>query len=111
MTTWDISPVTHSSSGTKLFLLQRQAARPVWSKTHGYLGVTLRCVQHQRQGFQQQLLQLLPVLEAVLCGGQSKRGCVWLPEGAILPHSAAGWARDTAQLASTGRRACLTRVK
>lgn len=104
-------PYGPSSNGTKLFLLQHQAARPVWSKTHGYLGVTLCCVQHQSQGLQQQLLQLLPVLEAVLCRGIEQMWVCLAPRGGYsLPTQQQG-GLETAQLASTGRRACLTRVK
>ena len=89
-------PCDPSSNGTKLFLLQHQAARPVWSKTHGYLGVTLCCIQHQSQGLQQQLLQLLPVLEAVFCRGIEQMWVCLAPRrGYSRLHLAAGWARES----------------
>lgn len=64
-------------------------------RPRGHLGIALCCVQHQSQGLEQQLLQLVPVLEAVLCrgvketGGSDSQGwSLSTPIGVIL-----GWTR------------------
>lgn len=73
----------------------------------GVLGIALGCIQHQSQGFQQQLLQVVPVLEAVLCRREKETWWMCDSQGWLLPSCSVmmGWTK-TFQLMLTGRQVC-----